>query len=133
MSQDNQKKNIKRSSLKMTPPSAEDILKRREPKRLSVGWDKSLNFKSSNMNKIKTSFDNSDEITVSAFSNEKSRNFREARRKSVQNEFGLARELLQKKEFQDELGENEEIILNTKKNFEFGKISVDSEEKTDNE
>ena len=114
----------KRSSLKMNDSISKGELEQLQQrcKRLSVNWDKSINFKSLNMKNIKTSFD--DNIAKGNDDIMKLKLFNEKRKNSIKNEFGLVREFLKSANI-DEVDEEDENAItikeNTKKNIEFGK------------
>lgn len=125
-------KRQKHSSLKMNNclfPDGEGVKKK--SKRLSVNWN--LDLKNVNYQEMKISFDVSDPVKkTSTFGKEK---FKETRKRSTKDEFTLAKEMLKNYNLYDDLeGENIETLKNTKMNYEVGKLSTDSNEKTgDNE
>lgn len=114
----------KRSSLKMRNVLTKEQLEQfsNQCKRLSVNWDKSINFKSLKMKRIQTSFEE-----AKCQENECSlrmKMFDEKRRNSDRNEFDLVRELLNNKSITEEEEDDENAIVikeNTQKNIEFGK------------
>lgn len=121
----------KRSSLKMSIPlNPEELAQlQKRTKRLSVNWDTALNFKSGELNKIKTSFQNEDHQAKS------DNDFKEARRKSIKGEFSLVKEMFKNKQIEEETAEeeDEEIAKNTQKNIEVGKIQETTSEKSDSD
>lgn len=125
-------KRQKHSSLRMNNclfPEGERMKKK--SKRLSVNWN--LDLKNVNYQEMKISFDVGDPVKKSStFGKEK---FKETRKRSTKDEFTLAKEMLKNYNIYDDLeGENIETLKNTKMNYEAGKLSTDSNEKTgDNE
>ena len=125
----------KRSSLKMSNCLTEEELKalQKRYKRLSVNWDSSL--KSIDLQTIKTSFEQIDKEKVDRCV-KKDPKFEEVRKKSIQNEFTLVKEMLKNKQIDDEeLVQDSEISQNTLKNVEVGKTMDDSgsDSQSDNE
>ena len=125
----------KRSSLKnsnyLTPEELAMLQKRN--KRLSVNW--AINLKSIDLKNIKTSFENDlkekNDVPI-----KKDPKFEEVRKKSIQNEFTLVKEMLKNKQVDDEeLVQDSEISQNTLKNVEVGKTMDDSgsDSQSDNE
>ena len=105
----------KRSSLKMNDSISKGELEQLQQrcKRLSVNWDKSINFKSLNMKNIKTSFD--DNIAKGNDDIMKLKLFNEKRKNSIKNEFGLVREFLKSANI-DEVDEEDENAITIKEN-----------------
>ena len=125
----------KRSSLKnsnyLTPEELAMLQKRN--KRLSVNW--AINLKSIDLKNIKTSFENDlkekNDVPI-----KKDPKLEEVRKKSIQNEFTLVKEMLKNKQIDDEeLVQDTEISQNTLKNVEVGKTMDDSgsDSQSDNE
>ena len=120
----------KRSSLKMSNCLTEEELKalQKRYKRLSVNWDSSL--KSIDLQTIKTSFEQIDKEKVDRCV-KKDPKFEEARRKSIKNEFTKVKEMLKDYDLYEDLEADRDITLqNTKMNYEVGKLSTDSNEKS---
>ena len=115
----------KRSSLKMTSSINKEQLEqlRNKYKRLSVNWDRSIDFKSLTLRHIKTVFEddlskqNEDKIQMKLV-------FDNKRRNSVKNEFSLVREYLRSHDISEEEDDDDnarKIKENTLKNIQFGK------------
>ena len=115
----------KRSSLKMTSSINKEQLEqlRNKYKRLSVNWDRSIDFKSLNLRHIKTLFEddlskqNEGKIQMKLL-------FDNKRRNSVKNEFSLVREYLRSHDISEEEDDDDnarKIKENTLKNIQFGK------------
>ena len=115
----------KRSSLKMTSSINKEQLEqlRNKYKRLSVNWDRSIDFKSLNLRHIKTLFEddlskqNEGKIQMKLL-------FDNKRRNSVKNEFSLVREYLRSHDISEEEDDDDnarKIKENTLNNIEFGK------------
>ena len=98
----------KRSSLKNTEPMNSQEILDYGKKRSSVSWkeNEKLNFPEV---KAKFNIENKEE-------SEHDKKFKEARRKSIKNEFSLAKELLKNNKEILEIDENEDIKENTQKN-----------------
>lgn len=112
----------KRSSLKTADSISKGELEQLQQrcKRLSVNWDKSINFKSVKLKSIKTSF----EEMGKKGDDMKAKLFDEKRRDSIKNEFSLVRELMKNGNIDEEDEEDENAVTikeNTRKNVEFGK------------
>ena len=118
----------KRSSLKMTDSISKGQLEQLQQrcKRLSVNWDKSINFKCVKLKNIKTSFE---EVSKGKEDEMKMKLFDEKRRNSIKNEFSLVKEYLKNEHIEEEDDDEDENALtikeNTRKNVEFGKQKED--------
>ena len=112
----------KRSSLKNSKPMNPNEILAYSKKRNSVSWKIGSNLK---FPEVMTKFD----IENKKNDNEKDKKFEEARRKSIKNEFSLAKELLKndKEILEIENEEGDEIKENTHKN-EHIKEESDSED-----
>ncbi|MCQ2820980.1 MAG: hypothetical protein MJ252_27290 [archaeon] len=117
----------KRPSLITSNPLVqEEFIKKTSQRRVSVNWNLGgENFKSAHLQQIKT-------VLIEGKEEKKDKNkeneFRKARKKSVKDEFTMAKELLKNSKIDEELEENEEKIENTKKNIEMGKNFVEEED-----
>lgn len=118
----------KRSSLKMADSISKGQLEQLQQrcKRLSVNWDKSINFKCVKLKSIKTSFE---EVSKGKEDEMKMKLFDEKRRNSIKNEFSLVKEYLKNEHIEEEDDDEDENALtikeNTRKNVEFGKQKED--------
>ena len=122
-------KNLRKrpSLITSNPLVQEEFAKRNLQKRASVNWNlKEGDFKSANLQKMKAVLiDGTEEKKDS----EKQKEFKQARRKSVKDEFTMAKELLKNTKIEEELDEGEEKIEkieNTKKNIDIGKECDDN-------
>lgn len=133
-------KRQKRSSLKnSTPLNVNDFAKiQHKNKRNSVSWNVNTNMDSKD---IKPTFHVNNredkERKMSDFgaqSNFIHNNFEEARKRSIKNEFSLAKELLKNKPLAEEIDQEnlEEIKVNTEKNKEVGKIVDEDNSNSEN-
>ena len=120
----------KRSSLKMADSISKGELEQLQQrcKRLSVNWDKSINFKCLKLKSIKTSFE---EVSKGKEDEMKMKLFDEKRRNSIKKEFSLVREYLKNEHIEEEDDDDENALTikeNTRKNVEFGKQKEDLSE-----
>jgi hypothetical protein len=113
----------KRSSLKQRDKlDIKDIIEyNKNKKRHSVSWNVSI--RKFNLEGVKTNFESNTEKK----DKEKNEEFLEKRRRSIKNEFVLAKELIKKENVIEEIkGENyDEIKENTFRNVEVGKEGID--------
>ena len=103
------------------------VLKKKS-KRMSVNWN--VDLKNLNYQEMKISFNVSNESVkkTSTFGKEK---FIETRKKSIKNEFTKVKEMLKDYDLYEDLEADRDITLqNTKMNYEVGKLSTDSNEKS---
>ena len=116
----------KRSSLKNSKPMNPNEILAYSKKRNSVSWKIGSNLK---FPEVMTKFD----IENKKNDNEKDKKFEEARRKSIKNEFSLAKELLKnnKEILEIENEEGDDIKENTNKNVHI-KDDSDSDNEKDN-
>ena len=124
---ENNVRKMKRSSLKVSSPLNVNEIRalQTKSKRNSVSWNIGNPF---NFKELKTTFENETNENKShhneKFQNRKS--FEEARKKSIKDEFALAKEVLKNKKLMDEIElEEEEVKKNTEKNKEVGKQNDD--------
>ena len=122
----NKENKPKRSSLKSSKPLNPNDILTYSKKRNSVSWKIGSNLK---FPEVMTKFD----IENKKNDNEKDKKFEEARRKSIKNEFSLAKELLKnnKEILEIENEEGDDIKENTNKNVHI-KDDSDSENEKDN-
>ena len=130
MSEQERKHPQKHSSLKMNNSLFDEELNKKKSKRLSVNWN--VDLKNVNYQEMKISFDvDSGVKKTSSFGKEK---FKESRKQSVKNEFTKVKEMLKDYNLYDDLEEDSDLTLkNTKMNYEVGKLSTDSNEKSEND
>ena len=130
MSEQELKHPQKHSSLKMNNSLFDEELNKKKSKRLSVNWN--VDLKNVNYQEMKISFDvDSGVKKTSSFGKEK---FKESRKQSVKNEFTKVKEMLKDYNLYDDLEEDSDLTLkNTKMNYEVGKLSTDSNEKSEND
>ena len=130
MSEQELKHPQKHSSLKMNNSLFDEELNKKKSKRLSVNWN--VDLKNINYQEMKISFDvDSGVKKTSSFGKEK---FKESRKQSVKNEFTKVKEMLKDYNLYDDLEEDSDLTLkNTKMNYEVGKLSTDSNEKSEND
>ena len=131
MSVNEEKKNVsppqrpKRSSLKMANlMDPNEILSYQKKKRNSVSFQLGGNFK---YKELRAKFE---DIKQEEKNPIKEKNFIDARKKSIKNEFALAKEMLKNKIIEEEESESEEVKENTDKNIKVGKEYEDSESDT---
>ena len=118
----------KRSSLKSNNSIFPQDVEKKKSKRMSVNWN--LDLKNLNYQEMKISFNDGVKKT-STFGKEK---FKETRKKSIKNEFTKVKEMLKDYNLYDDLEEDSDLTLkNTKMNYEVGKLSTDSNEKSEND
>ena len=118
----------KRSSLKTNNSLFPQEVDKKKSKRMSVNWNADL--KNFNYQEMKISFNVSNERVkkTSTFGKEK---FIETRKKSIKNEFTKVKEMLKDYDLYEDLEADRDITLqNTKMNYEVGKLSTDSNEKS---
>ncbi len=118
----------KRSSLKTNNSLFPQEVDKKKSKRMSVNWN--VDLKNLNYQEMKISFNVSNESVkkTSTFGKEK---FIETRKKSIKNEFTKVKEMLKDYDLYEDLGADRDITLqNTKMNYEAGKLSTDSNEKS---
>ena len=118
----------KRSSLKTNNSLFPQEVDKKKSKRMSVNWNADL--KNLNYQEMKISFNVSNESVkkTSTFGKEK---FIETRKKSIKNEFTKVKEMLKDYDLYEDLEADRDITLqNTKMNYEVGKLSTDSNEKS---
>ena len=118
----------KRSSLKSNNSIFPQDVEKKKSKRMSVNWN--LDLKNLNYQEMKISFNVSNESVkkTSTFGKEK---FIETRKKSIKNEFTKVKEMLKDYDLYEDLEADRDITLqNTKMNYEVGKLSTDSNEKS---
>ena len=122
----------KRSSLKTSNSIFPQDVEKKKSKRMSVNWN--IDLKNLNYQEMKISFNvgsNDGVKKTSTFGKEK---FNETRKQSVKNEFTKVKEMLKDYNLYDDLEEDSDLTLkNTKMNYEAGKLSTDSNEKSENE
>ena len=122
----------KRSSLKTSNSIFPQDVEKKKSKRMSVNWN--IDLKNLNYQEMKISFNvgsNDGVKKTSTFWKEK---FNETRKKSIKNEFTKVKEMLKDYNLYDDLEEDSDLTLqNTKMNYEAGKLSTDSNEKSENE
>jgi hypothetical protein len=131
MSVNEEKKNMisperpKRSSLKMSNiMDPNEILNYSKKKRNSVSFQLGGNFK---YKELRAKFD---DIKKEEKNPIQQKNFNEARKKSIKNEFALVKEMLKNKVIEEDESESEEVKENTDKNIKVGKEYEDSESDT---
>ena len=131
MSVNEEKKNVsppqrpKRSSLKMANlMDPNEILSYQKKKRNSVSFQLGGNFK---YKELRAKFE---DIKQEEKNPIKEKNFIDARKKSIKNEFALVKEMLKNKIIEEEESESEEVKENTDKNIKVGKEYEDSESDT---
>ena len=118
----------KRSSLKTNNSLFPQEVDKKKSKRMSVNWN--VDLKNLNYQEMKISFNVSNESVkkTSTFGKEK---FIETRKKSIKNEFTKVKEMLKDYDLYEDLEADRDITLqNTKMNYEVGKLSTDSSEKS---
>lgn len=118
----------KRSSLKTNNSLFPQEVDKKKSKRMSVNWN--VDLKNLNYQEMKISFNVSNESVkkTSTFGKEK---FIETRKKSIKNEFTKVKEMLKDYDLYEDLEADRDITLqNTKMNYEVGKLSTDSNEKS---
>ena len=118
----------KRSSLKTNNSLFPQEVDKKKSKRMSVNWN--VDLKNLNYQEMKISFNVSNESVkkTSTFGKEK---FIETRNKSINNEFTKVKEMLKDYDLYEDLEADRDITLqNTKMNYEVGKLSTDSNEKS---
>ena len=118
----------KRSSLKTNNSLFPQEVNKKKSKRMSVNWN--VDLKNLNYQEMKISFNVSNESVkkTSTFGKEK---FIETRKKSIKNEFTKVKEMLKDYDLYEDLEADRDITLqNTKMNYEVGKLSTDSNEKS---
>ena len=120
----------KRSSLKSNNSIFPQDVEKKKSKRMSVNWN--LDLKNLNYQEMKISFNVGSGVKkTSTFGKEK---FKETRKKSIKNEFTKVKEMLKDYNLYDDLEEDSDLTLkNTKMNYEVGKLSTDSNEKSEND
>ena len=131
MSVNEEKKNMisperpKRSSLKMSNIlDPNEILNYSKKKRNSVSFQLGGNFK---YKELRAKFD---DIKKEEKNPIQQKNFNEARKKSIKNEFALVKEMLKNKVIEEDESESEEVKENTDKNIKVGKEYENSESDT---
>ena len=131
MSVNEEKKNMisperpKRSSLKMSNiMDPNEILNYSKKKRNSVSFQLGGNFK---YKELRAKFD---DIKKEEKNPIQQKNFNEARKKSIKNEFALVKEMLKNKVIEEDESESEEVKENTDKNIKVGKEYENSESDT---
>ena len=118
----------KRSSLKTNNSLFPQEVDKKKSKRMSVNWN--VDLKNLNYQEMKISFNVGNESVkkTSTFGKEK---FIETRKKSIKNEFTKVKEMLKDYDLYEDLEADRDITLqNTKMNYEVGKLSTDSNEKS---
>ena len=118
----------KRSSLKTNNSLFPQEVDKKKSKRMSVNWN--VDLKNLNYQEMKISLNVSNESVkkTSTFGKEK---FIETRKKSIKNEFTKVKEMLKDYDLYEDLEADRDITLqNTKMNYEVGKLSTDSNEKS---
>ena len=118
----------KRSSLKTNNSLFNQEVDKKKSKRMSVNWN--VDLKNLNYQEMKISFNVNNESVkkTSTFGKEK---FIETRKKSIKNEFTKVKEMLKDYDLYEDLEADRDITLqNTKMNYEVGKLSTDSNEKS---
>ena len=118
----------KRSSLKTNNSLFPQEVDKKKSKRMSVNWN--VDLKNLNYQEMKISFNVNNESVkkTSTFGKEK---FIETRKKSIKNEFTKVKEMLKDYDLYEDLEADRDITLqNTKMNYEAGKLSTDSNEKS---
>ena len=118
----------KRSSLKTNNSLFPQEVDKKKSKRMSVNWN--VDLKNLNYQEMKISFNVNNESVkkTSTFGKEK---FIETRKKSIKNEFTKVKEMLKDYDLYEDLEADRDITLkNTKMNYEVGKLSTDSNEKS---
>ena len=127
MSEQERKHPQKHSSLKMNNSLFDEEPNKKKSKRLSVNWN--VDLKNVNYQEMKISFDVDSSVKkTSSFGKEK---FKESRKQSVKNEFTKVKEMLKDYDLYEDLEADRDITLqNTKMNYEVGKLSTDSNEKS---
>ena len=119
----------KRSSLKTNNSLFPQEVDKKKSKRMSVNWN--VDLKNLNYQEMKISFNvgsNDGVKKTSTFGKEK---FKETRKKSIKNEFTKVKEMLKDYDLYEDLEADRDITLqNTKMNYEVGKLSTDSNEKS---
>ena len=118
----------KRSSLKTNNSLFPQEVDKKKSKRTSV--NRNVDLKHLNYQEMKISFNVSNESVkkTSTFGKEK---FIETRKKSIKNEFTKVKEMLKDYDLYEDLEADRDITLqNTKMNYEVGKLSTDSNEKS---
>ena len=131
MSVNEEKKNMisperpKRSSLKMSNIlDPNEILNYSKKKRNSVSFQLGGNFK---YKELRAKFE---DIKQEEKNPIQQKNFNEARKKSIKNEFALVKEMLKNKVIEEDESESEEVKENTDKNIKVGKEYENSESDT---
>ena len=120
----------KRSSLRNSTNNLniKEYIIHKPQKRNSVSWK----LGKLNLEKMKTTFENIENKNEKEIE-EKNKKFKEARRRSVINEFTLVKEMLSKNKIAvEEIEDDDEIKVNTERNVEFGKNAL-NEKETDSE
>ena len=118
----------KRSSLKTNNSLFPQEVDKKKSKRMSVNWN--VDLKNLNYQEMKITFNVNNESVkkTSTFGKEK---FIETRKKSIKNEFTKVKEMLKDYDLYEDLEADRDITLqNTKMNYEVGKLSTDSNEKS---
>ena len=116
----------KRSSLRNSTNNLniKEYIIHKPQKRNSVSW-KMGNL---NLEKMKTTFENIENKNEKEIE-EKNKKFKEARRRSVINEFTLVKEMLSKNKIAvEEIEDDDEIKKNTEKNLENGKKALNTKD-----
>ena len=115
----------KRSSLKMANMlDPKEIMSYQKKKRNSVSFQLGGNFK---FKELRAKFE---DIKQEEKNPIKEKNFNDARKKSIKNEFALVKEMLKNKVIEEDESESEEVKENTDKNIKVGKEYEDSESDT---
>ena len=120
----------KRSSLRNSTNNLniKEYIIHKPQKRNSVSWK----LGKLNLEKMKTTFENIENKNEKEIE-EKNKKFKEARRRSVINEFTLVKEMLSKNKIAvEEIEDDDEIKKNTEKNLENGKKALNTKD-TDSE
>ena len=120
----------KRSSLRNSTNNLniKEYIIHKPQKRNSVSWK----LGKLNLEKMKTTFENIENKNEKEIE-EKNKKFKEARRRSVINEFTLVKEMLSKNQNAiEEIEDDDEIKKNTEKNLENGKKALNTKD-TDSE
>ena len=123
------KKKVRRSSLRTHDPNnqldASSLLKLKN-KRNSVSWGQSNTFQ---FKAMKAMFQESSDVDkkLSKETEEKHKQFVESRKKSIKNEFSIAKEMMKNKNIIEEDEFDDEVKKNTDKNVKMGKDALDEE------
>ena len=116
----------KRSSLRNSTNNLniKEYIIHKPQKRNSVSWK----LGKLNLEKMKTTFENIENKNEKEIE-EKNKKFKEARRRSVINEFTLVKEMLSKNKIAvEEIEDDDEIKKNTEKNLENGKKALNTKD-----